>query len=79
LRIGLLDSRFRFDSHRSSLFRQEGHPELKRYSALIKSSGKTWWSDRQPCYKQSGQLQLKMKKRVKTKTLYVSKNLSLLT
>jgi len=31
-------------------FGQEGHPELKCYSAPIKSSSKTWWSGRQPCY-----------------------------
>jgi len=31
-------------------FRQKGHPELKCYSAQIKSSSKIWWSGRQPCY-----------------------------
>jgi len=32
-------------------FREKGHPELKCYSALIKSSSKIWWSGRQPaCY-----------------------------
>jgi len=28
-------------------FRQEGHPELKCYSAPIKSSSKIWWSGKQ--------------------------------
>jgi len=31
-------------------FRQEGHPELKCYSAPIKSSSKICWSGRQLCY-----------------------------
>jgi len=31
-------------------FSQEGHPELKCYSALITSSSKIWWNGKQPCY-----------------------------
>jgi len=40
-----------FETHASNLtlteavwFHQEGHPELKCYSAPIKSCSKTWWS-----------------------------------
>jgi len=31
-------------------FREKGHTELKCYSSPIKSSGKIWWSGRQPWY-----------------------------